>query len=162
VANSARPGTGERKWRECLLLVPGLERRGRLRARRFACGKVAAERGDRDAGQREHGGRAGIEDELRRDTAEETRAQVGADEAQHRKRQCVTRRESDQRARDADQRAFRHQQRREARARDAECPQQRELRPALHHRQRLGREHEQAPGEQRHQREHVEVDPITA
>ena len=44
--------------------------------------------------------------------------------------------------------------------RHAQHAQQRELRAPPHDRERLRREHEQAAGEQRNQRQHVEIDPV--
>ena len=75
----------------------------------------------------------------------------------------VAERRGRRRAGDADQRAFGEHQAAAAAPRvDAERAQQRELRAAPRDRQRLRREHQQRAGEQRDQRQHVEVDAIRA
>ena len=75
---------------------------------------------------------------------------------------AIARRQADEAPGHADQRAFGDDQHHEPPARHAEHAQQRELRAPPDHRERLRREHQQPAGEQRDQREHVEVDAIRA
>ncbi len=75
---------------------------------------------------------------------------------------CESQRESAEAASNADERAFGRNRGNETPAGHAQHAQERELRAPPHDGKRLRGEHEQPPGEERDQRQHVEIDAVRA
>ncbi len=94
------------------------------------------------------------------DAAKVSGAEVGPDDPNRDLREDESAGQSERAADDADDRAFEHEQARQFTARHAENTQQRQLRAAANDRERLCRKDQQAAGEQRHQRQHVQIDAV--
>ncbi len=139
-----------------------LERDRGLRARHFACGEQAAHESRADAEHEERQRRPGRECELRARAAEIAAAEIAAQKAQARIGDDEPDREANDGADRADDGAFGQHLRDKTAAIDAEDAEQRELRAAPRNRKRLRRVDQERAGEQRHQRQHVEIDAVGA
>ena len=125
-------------------------------------GHVASGKRGRDAKAEEEHRRFGRERERRCRAAEIARAEIAADQAQRDTRDRIASRQANQRAHNAQGRALAQQLAGERPFLQAERAEQRELAQPPRHRERLRRIDEETAGQQRDQREHVEVDAIGA
>jgi hypothetical protein len=99
---------------------------------------------------------------VRRDPAELAGAEIRARIAQREERATVAERDPGDAAEHAEHRRFREAEAREPGGAQAEHAQQRLLAPPARHFERLRREHEEAPGKERHHGEHVQVHAVGA
>ena len=143
-------------------LVAGFERERRLAMRRFERGQGRAQHREHDAEREENQQRAGLDLQLRLQRSEVTGAEIAAEVPQPVPGKHAAERDAEGCAQGADERAFEHEQARELRPRHSYDPQQRKLRAAPEQRKELCREHQEGAGKQRDEREHVEIDAISA
>ncbi len=120
----------------------------------------AARRGRQDTQREEDAERNRLRRERGHDAAKISRTKIRTDPTDGGLRERVPESEPQRAAGHADQRAFGHDQQREMPARDPQHAQQRKLRAPPHDRMRLRRKHQQTAGEERDQRQHVEVDAV--
>ena len=137
----------------------GLRQRQPLRRHRRPPGP--GHRGD-DAQRGVDGRRRCAPLQLRRDARKVTAAQIAAQQLQPERRQPGSERDAGQAAGRAQHDRFGQHQRAPLPRCQAEHAEQRELLRAPRHAQRQHREHQEAAGEQRHQRQHGEVDAVGA
>ena len=142
--------------------VGGLECRRRRLGRGLARGHEAA--GDRraDAKREVQRNDPRIPAERDRNPAEISCPEIAAESRQGNPCESRPNRNSQRGANRTDERALRDENANDAAARDAEHAKDRDLGAPLQNRQRLRREDQERSGEQRDQREHVEIDPIRA
>ncbi len=155
-------GPDARQVAQRRLVVAGLQGHGRLRARRFQRRRQAAEQGHAQAEREEDAGRDRREHDLRLDAGEVAGAEVAAEEAQRQRRQRVAGGHAQQGAEHAQAGPFDQHLAQQLAAFHAQHAQQRELAAPAHHRQGLGREHEEGAGEQGDQGQHGEVHAVGA
>ncbi len=154
------PGLAERLVR--VLFGAGLHRQRRRGPRGIARRHPAA--ADRGAEAEQEEERDGVRGVLQfgSSAAEEAAAQVAAEHVEGQARDGGPEQQAERAAGHAEDRRLDHQQPLQLAGRDSRHPQERQLRAARDRRLRLQREHEEAAGEQRHQRQHVQVDAIGA
>ena len=157
-----QPGPEPAERLEGVLFGAGLHRQRRRGARGVARRHPAAgDRGAEAEQEEERDGFRGVLD-FRPGAGEEAAAQVAAEHVQRQARDRGPEQQAERAADHAEDRRLDHEQRLQLAGRDARHPQERQLRAARDRRLRLQREHEEAAGEQRHQRQHVQVDAIGA
>jgi hypothetical protein len=157
VANPGHEGESRANARSS---SPALSAGGGSRACRLQRRSEAGEHRDQHAQTEENRQRNRCQRQRRCDAAKVSGAEVGSDNLNRDLRENESTGQSQRAADDADDRAFEHEQARQFTARHAENTQQSQLRAATHHSERLRRKDQQAAGEQRHQRQHVQIDTV--
>ena len=156
------PGPEPAERLEGVFLGAGLHRHRGRRARRIPGGDPAARdrRAEPEQEKEQHG--HGRELHLRPGAREEPAAEVAAEDAQRQGGDRRSEREAECAADDAEQGCFDDEEPLQLARGHAGHPQVGQLRAAGDRRLGLQREYEEAAGEQRHQRQHVQIDPVRA
>ena len=132
------------------------------RTGRFQRGREAAEHRCEDPERQEQRERRPVEHRRRREAAEISAPELCTEALEHEGGARMAERDSGERPHGADDGGFGEEHRNQLPPRHAQDAKQRELRAPAHHGESLRRKNEQPAGEERHQRQHVEVDAVGA
>mgnify|MGYP003591405110 CR=1 FL=1 len=142
--------------------VAGFQGLRRRYAGRLACGQPGTDDAGGHAEQHVDGRYLGLEMQRWPQSGKVSGAEVAAENGEQSPRQRVTERRTDHAADESDQSALADEPDEQAAAGEADGAEKGKLAAPAHDRERLRREDEEAAGEQRHRRQHRQIDPVGA